>query len=172
MSAKVLTPVQANLELLLLSSEAEAFSNGDIYAWLKDMGLPNEVAIRLKDFSEITADVGKRVIHVGKLILIKMIAFVKAHPKLAVGIAIGAAIGSLVSAIPWIGLFLAPIATMLGVAVGALAGHRLDKSAAAQTQNDGRIAIAQDLIEIANDFFNLLIDIFKLTMSEATIKGN
>lgn len=172
MSAKVLTPAQANLELLLLSSEAEAISNGDIYAWLKDMGLPNEVAIRLKDFAEMTAEVGKRAIHVGKLILIKMIAFVKAHPKLAVGIAIGAAIGSLVSAIPWIGPFLAPIATILGVAIGALAGHRLDKSAAAQNQNDGRIAIAQDLIEIANDFFDLLIDIFKLTMSEATIKGN
>ena len=172
MSAKVLTPTQANLELLLLSSEAEAFSTGDIYAWLTDIGLPNEVAIRLNDFAEITADVGKRVIHVGKLILIKMMAFVKAHPKLAVGITIGAAIGSLVNAIPWIGPFLAPIATMLGIAIGALAGHRLDKSAAAQAQNDSRIAIAQDFIEIANDFFNLLIDVFKLTMSEVTLKRN
>ena len=89
MSAKVLTPAQANLELFILSSEAEAMSSSDFYAWLKERGLPDEAAIRLKTVAEITAEVGKRVINVGKMILIRIMEFVKAHPNLAIGIAIG-----------------------------------------------------------------------------------
>ena len=72
MPAKVLTPAQANLELFILSSEAEALSSSDFYAWLKDSGLPDEVAIRLKDLADLTAEVGKRVIRVGKMILMKI----------------------------------------------------------------------------------------------------
>jgi ElaB/YqjD/DUF883 family membrane-anchored ribosome-binding protein len=171
MSAKVLTPAQANLELFILSSEAEAMSSSDFYAWLKERGLPDEAAIRLKTVAEITAEVGKRVINVGKMILIRIMEFVKAHPNLAIGIAIGAAIGALVNAIPWIGPFLAPIATLIGVTVCAIAGHRLDKAAAGTPQNSGLVAIGQDIIEIATAFFKLLMDILTLTLDTKVLRG-
>jgi ElaB/YqjD/DUF883 family membrane-anchored ribosome-binding protein len=171
MATSVLTPAQANLELAILNAESEAMSSSDFYAWLKDLGLPDEVAIRLKGVAEITAEVGRRVINVGKMILMKIIEFVKAHPNMAVGIAIGAAIGALVNTVPLIGPLLAPIATMLGVAVGALAGHRLDKAATGQSQNSGIVAIGQDVIEIATAFFKLLIDLFNLTLNGADIQG-
>ena len=171
MATKVLTPAQANLELAILNAESEAMSSSDFYAWLKDLGLPDEVAIRLKGVAEITASVGKRVINVGKLILIKVIEFVKAHPNMAAGIAIGAALGALVNTVPLIGPLLAPIAAMLGAAVGALAGHRLDKATDGQSQNTGILAIGQDVIEIATAFFKLLIDIFNLTLNGASIQG-
>ncbi len=171
MSEKILTPAQANLELFILSSEAEAMSSSDFYAWLKERGLPDEAAIRLKAVAEITAEVGKRVINVGKLILIKIMEFVKAHPNLAIRIAIGAAIGALVGAIPWIGPFLAPIATLVGVSVGALAGHRLDKADLGTLQNSGIFAIGQDVIEIATAFFKLLVDILTLTLDAKVLHG-
>lgn len=171
MAANVLTPAQANLELAILNAEAESMSSSDFYAWLKGLGLPDEAAIRLKGVAEITAEVGKRVINVGKMILMKIIEFVKAHPNMGIGIAIGAALGALVNTVPLIGPLLAPIATVLGVAVGALAGHRLDKAATGQPQNSGIVAIGQDVIEIASAFFKLLIDIFNLTLSGATIQG-
>lgn len=171
MSEKVMTPAQANLELVILSAEAEAMSSGDFYAWLKDQGLPDEVAIRLKAVAEITAEVGKRVINVGKMILIKIMEFVKAHANLAIGIAIGAAIGVLVGAIPWIGPFLAPIATLIAVSVGAFAGHRLDKADAGTPQNSGLVAIGQDIIEIATAFFKLLVDILTLTLDAKVLRG-
>lgn len=171
MAANVLTPAQANLELAILNAEAESMSSSDFYAWLKGLGLPDEAAIRLKGVAEITAEVGKRVINVGKMILMKIIEFVKAHPNLAVGIAIGGAIGAMVNMIPWIGQFLAPIAALIGVTIGALAGHRLDKAASGQPQNSGLVAIGQDVIEIASAFFKLLIDILNLTLSGATIQG-
>lgn len=171
MPEKKITPAQANLELFILSSEAEAMSSSDFYAWLKDQGLPDEAAIRLKGIAEITAEVGKHVINVGKMILTKIMEFVKAHPNLAIGIAIGAAIGALVGAIPWIGPFLAPIATLIGVTVGAIAGHRLDKAAAGTPQNSGLIAIGQDIIEIATAFFKLLMDILTLTLDAKVLRG-
>lgn len=171
MSAKVLTPAQANLELFILSSEAEAMSSSDFYAWLKERGLPDEAAIRLKAVAEITAEVGKRLINVGKMILIRIMEFVKAHPNLAIGVAIGAAIAAVVNAIPWIGPFLAPIATVIGVTVGAISGHRLDKAAAGTPQNSGLVAIGQDIIEIATAFFNLLMDILTLTLDAKLLRG-
>jgi hypothetical protein len=171
MEPKKLTPAQANLELAILSSEAVALTSSDLYAWLKDSGLPDEAAIRLKAIAEITAEVGQRVIYVGKMILMKIIEFVKTHPNMTIGIAIGAAIGVLVNAIPWIGTFLAPIATLIGVTVGALAGHRLDKAASGLPQNSGLIAIGQDVIEIATAFFKLFMDIFNLMVDGKSLRG-
>ena len=171
MAANTLTTAQANIELAILNAESEAMSSSDFYAWLKELGLPDEAAIRLKGVAEMTTKVGKRVINVGKMILMKIIEFVKAHPKMVIGMAIGAAIGTLVNTVPLIGPLLAPIATLIGVAGGALIGYRGDKEDRGQLQNSGAVAIWQDAIEIAKEFFTLLIDIFNLTLSGATIQG-
>ena len=168
MSERVMTPAQANLELVILSSEADAISSGDFYAWLKDRGLPDEVAIRLKDLAGLTAEIGKRVISVGKMILLKIMEFLKAHPNMAVGIAIGAACGALAGAVPIIGPFLASVGIPLGMAIGAVAGHQNDIG---QRQHFGYIALAQDVIQIATEFFKLLIDIFNLTLNEKNLRS-
>lgn len=74
----------------------------------------------------------------------------------------GAAIGALVSMIPFLGPYLAPIITLLGVTIGAVAGHQLDKHDKGKFVNTdlNPILITQDLIEIAKEFFKLLIDVF------------
>jgi len=162
MNAQTLTPAQAEFKLALMNAEAKSVSGSDLYLWLCEQGLPSEVAIRLRELGDATAIVADRVINIGKIILIKIIEFVKAHPNLAIGIAVGAAIGALVGMIPFLGVYLAPIATAISVSIGAIAGHRLDKIEQGQTVNtsSGLIAIGQDLIEIAKMFFGLLIDIF------------
>jgi ElaB/YqjD/DUF883 family membrane-anchored ribosome-binding protein len=172
MNAQVLTPTKANFKLTLLDAEAESVLSSDLYLWLCENGLPSEVAIRLKDLIDVTAKVADRVINVGKIILIKIIEFVKAHPNLATGIAVGAAIGALVSMIPFLGVYLAPIATAIAVTIGAIAGYRLDKIEHGQTANkaDDLVTIGQDVIEIAKVFFKLLIDIFN-TIFEQQLLG-
>lgn len=170
-SDKVLTFAQANIEQTILNAEAESISSDDIYAWLSKSGLPSEAAIRLKSLVEVTREVGGRIINVGKIILIKLIEFVKAHPNLAIGMALGAAIGALVSMVPLLGSLLAPIAALIGVTLGALAGHGIDKANAGQAQNLGGLAIGQDLIEIAKAFFALLIGIFNATLEGQVLKG-
>ncbi len=171
MTVNVLTNAQKKLELIILNSEASSITSSDFFARLKDCGLSDEVAIRLKGIAEITSEIGQRVIHIGKLILMKIIEFIKAHHNMAVGIAIGAAIGVFVNSIPWIGPFLAPIAALLGVTVGALAGHRLDKAESGLTNNSGIVAIGQNVIEIATEFFKLFLDILSLVKDGLAMRG-
>ena len=163
MSTHFITQAQANLELSLWNAEADATSSSDLYLWLRECGLPSEVAIRLKSLGDTTVKIVDRVVSIGKIILIKIIEFVKAHPNLAIGIAIGAAVGLLTSMVPFLGPFLAPIVAAAGIIIGAVAGHGLDKQMAGLTiTNQGSaLTIAQSIIEIAREFFVLMIDILK-----------
>ncbi|SDZ14259.1 DUF2273 domain-containing protein [Nitrosomonas sp. Nm58] len=173
MGMQNLTAAQASLDLVLWDAEANSIASSDFYLWLRDCGLPSEVAIRLKSFVETTVEIANCTISIGKIILIKIIEFVKAHPSLAIGIAVGAAIGVLVSMIPFLGTYLAPIATALGITIGAIAGHRrdkLDKGASVNTDMS-LISITQDLIEIAKEFFKLLIDIFNTVFNGQSLRG-
>lgn len=107
------------------------------------------------------------MIEIGRLILVKLIEFVNANKNLATGAALGAGIAVLISGVPLIGPLLAPIATILGVSIGAIAGHRLDiKNADANVARSNHpIDIGQDLIEVAAAFFSLLIAIFKIVLA-------
>jgi hypothetical protein len=164
---------KANFEFTLWNAEAEATTSSDLYLWLRESGLPAEVAIRLMNMVDHTEEVADRIIHIGKIILIKIIEFVKAHPHLSIGVAVGAALSLLASMIPFLGAFLAPIVGLLGVAVGAVAGHRLDKLEKGQTVNMRveLIEIGQDIIEIAKEFFKLLIDIFNILFKGPVLQG-
>ena len=168
MNEKVLSQAQADLKLTLMDADAQSTSSSDLYLWLIESGLSSEVAIRLKDLADITGKVADRAICIGKIILLKIIEFVKAHPNLAIGIAVGAAIGALVGAVPFLGIYLAPVVAAISATIGAIAGHRLDKIEQGKTVNvsDDITVIAQDLLEIAKHFFKLLIDIFNAVFNE------
>jgi hypothetical protein len=167
-----LSQAQADFRLTMLNAQSETVSGSDLYLWLCEQGLPSEVVVRLKDLIDVTTKVADRVINVGKIVIIKIIEFTKAHPNLAIGIAIGAVIGALVSAIPFLGVYLAPIATVIAVTIGAIAGHRLDKIENGQSINIDTdvFAIGQDIIEIAKLFFNLLIDIFNTVFGNEVLR--
>ncbi|MBE9188059.1 DUF2273 domain-containing protein [Microcoleus sp. LEGE 07076] len=157
MTAQPLSLPQANLKMALWQVDADSMSSSELYVWLNDSGLPHEVTIRLHELASYTKKAGNKVLAVGKIVLIQIIEFVKAHPNLATGIALGAAVGLLASSVPFIGPVLAPLAAVLGITVGAIAGHRLDQG---YRQVDGIVGVTQDFIQIARLFFQLLIDVF------------
>jgi hypothetical protein len=157
MIGQIVSTAQANLKMALWQVDADSMSSSELYAWLVDTGLPHEVTIRLHELASYTKKSGNKVLAVGKIILIKIIEFIKAHPNLAMGVALGAAVGLLVNSVPVLGSVLAPLATVLGITIGAIAGHRLDKG---KEVNEGIIGVAQDIIEIAREFFKLFIDVF------------
>lgn len=170
MKTPAMTRAQASLELALWHADAEAVSSSDLYIWLRESGFPSEIAIRLKQLGDLTAKVGAKAINLGKILLIKLIEFVKAHPNLAVGIALGAAVSSLIASIPFLGPILAPIALPLGIVVGAVAGHRLDKANGHSSDGDfGFISVTQDVIEVTREFFKLFIDTIRAVMDEIVI---
>ena len=154
----VLSKPQANLNLALWQAEADSISSSDLYAWLVDSDLPHDVAIRLHELISVTKKVSNKVFAIGKIVIIKIIDFVKAHPFLVIGAGIGAAVGAavatLITSVPFIGQLLAPVAMALGItitAVGAVVGHRLDKSFK---------GVGEDIFEIAKEFFKLVTDVF------------
>ncbi len=174
MNVAVMTKTQADLDLILLNAEVGSVASSDLYIWLRESGLPSEVAIRLKSLIDTTKKVADQVINIGKIILIKIIEFVKEHPNLATGIAVGVALGVIASMVPFLGSILSPIAIALGVSVGAIVGHRMDKTDkenAVNTDLNLTTTVTQDIIEIARYFFELLIDIFNTAFDESKLKG-
>ena len=157
MASEKLSVAQANLKIALWNAEAEAFTSSHFYEWLQDMGLPEEVVTRLHELVSHTMKLGEKVIAIGKVVLVKIIAFVQAHPFLVggagVGAVVGAAIYSMVVSIPFLGQLLEPIARALGfgaVFTGAVVGHGLDKRFK---------DVGQNIVEIANEFFKLIADV-------------
>ena len=162
-----MSKANAKLELALWRAEADSASNSDLYIWLTDCGLPSEVALRLRDLIGLTVKVGEIAVCMGKIIVLKLIEFVKKHTNLAVGVALGAAFSALIATIPFLGPILAPFALILGVSIGAIAGHRMDNANEQKISHEtGLISIAQDVIEIAREFFRLFIETISAVADE------
>ena len=161
------TKAEARLDLALLEAEADAVSSSDLYLWLRESGLPPEVAMRLKILAEFTIKVGQKLLRLGKILLLKLIEFIKINPNLAIGIALGAATSVLISMVPFLGPILAPIALPLGIAVGAIAGNRLDRREADPTyHSNGWLTIPEDIIDIARKCLMHLIEMFMALKNE------
>ncbi|MBW4421695.1 MAG: hypothetical protein KME13_21145 [Myxacorys californica WJT36-NPBG1] len=153
-----LSTAQANLKLALWNAEAESISSSELYVRLQELRLPEEVVSRLHQILTYTKKAAGKVFSVGKIVLLKIIEFVKAHPFLVAGAGIGAVVGagiaSLITSIPFLGQLLAPVAAILGItitAVGAVVGHRLDQRFQ---------GVGEDIVEIARYFFAFLGDVF------------
>ena len=122
MSSQKLSKVQANLKVALWEIDANKYASHELFIEFLELGLPKEVASRIHDlFTKISYAAGK-VVHIGKIIVIKILEFIKAHPFLVAGLGIGAVIGSAISAlvagVPFVGPLLAPLAAALGKLIG------------------------------------------------------
>lgn len=171
MTEQALLPAQANLKIALWQADADEFSSNELYIWLSETKLPNEVTIRLHQLLGYTKKIASKVYSIGKIIIIKIIEFVKAHPSLVMGAGIGAAIGaavaSLIISVPFFGQLLSPLATALGITItviGAVAGHRLDRRNQGKEVQSGILGIAENIIEVANIFFKLVADVFNILL--------
>jgi hypothetical protein len=161
MTAIPFTSARARLELTVINAEAETIASSDLYAWLRESGLPSEAAIRLTNFVDTVQYIGEQLVSIGKIVLLKIIEFCKAHPNLSAGIAVGAAVSAIVLLIPILGPYIAPIALALGVTVGAVTGHRLDQVARGESLQGKSefMLVTESLVEIAREFFTLLSEI-------------
>jgi hypothetical protein len=94
-----LSTAQANLKLAIWNVEAESVKSGDLYIELQTLGLPEEVVSRLHQILTYTKKVASKVFSVGKIVLLKIIEFVKAHPFRVIGFGIGAVVGSAIASL-------------------------------------------------------------------------
>ena len=159
---------QANLQLSLWNAEAENTLEDDIMAKLLALGVPPEVVTRLREFWNYTKRVGEKLVSIGKIVTLKIIEFIEAHPHLAIGAALGAAVGVFIHQVPILGQVLAPLATCIGAFVGATIGHGLDKNAKGTERLPASIgALINDAAEVAMLFFRLLITVLNAVLLKA-----
>lgn len=162
-----MTPAEAKLDLALWQAEADLCSGEDLYVQFRELNIPSEIAIRLKELLSVVRRLGKKVISIGKIIAIKIVEFIRQHPNLSSGIALAAAVAWLLSSIPFLGVVLAPIALVIGIPVGAVLGHRMDQAERAMPIRDfGVVGLGQDIIEIVRSFLQHFVETLIAVSSE------
>lgn len=147
---------EATFEALLLQAETTNFDKVDAMAFFSNQGLPLEVVTRIDYLWDKTIELGKQILHIGKIIIMKLIKFITDNSSMAIGVAIGIGLGVLIGMIPFVGQFIAPIVTAIAATYGALRGHRLDKALRGEYIGD---SLMEDAISIAKQFWALLTDI-------------
>ncbi|MBK6348449.1 MAG: hypothetical protein IPF50_00910 [Proteobacteria bacterium] len=158
-----MTPAAANIKLTVLDSKAQTTDRLDSLVRFTNAGLPQELIHRLGELWDARQEMSGRVVHVGNIIFMEINRFIDENPNLAIGVALGAAVGALTAMIPGIGPLLAPFTMAAAVLIGALSGQDLDNEKGA----NGAIGqIAQDLINLARKFFELLASIFNALRTE------
>jgi len=167
MAEAVTLSVQQKMALMTMESQAKQKTSLDIFREFDSMGLPSEAITALQEIAVKKAkDIGGKVIEVGKIIVTKIIAFIKENPAMSIGVALGAAVGALAGFIPFIGPFIAPLTTMLGAGIGALVGNSIGRSQNIEEAIDNASEIAtlkgsfKEAMRVAVKFFNLLKEIF------------
>lgn len=160
MTTSAISPAQSKLKFMIWNAEVEGFSSSDFYIWLQNMGLPESVVTRLHDLVSKTMRIGKKLVSIGKVLLFKIISFVKENPCFVAGAGIGAVVGaaiySMICSLPYgVGAFLEPIAKFLGLgifAAGSSVGHSVDR----EIRN-----ISEKLADAARNFFHLMAEVLR-----------
>ena len=147
----------ATIDLNNLNIETSDMDKTDYMVWLGNKGVPVAILTRLEDLWNTTKKIGNTTVYLGKIIIMKIVEFIEAHPNAAIGLALGAAIGALVSLIPFIGPLLAPVTTAIGAVYGFCVGTKLDYSNCSSPDTS-----FEALIMLAKDFFRTLAEIFNI----------
>jgi ElaB/YqjD/DUF883 family membrane-anchored ribosome-binding protein len=156
-------------DLTNLEIEALKLDKYKVKEWFEEKDIPSHIVNYILKLYEHTKDVSQEVIHIGRIIILKIMDFIKENPNLSIGMALGAAAGflagSFMNVIPFVGNILQTIAIGMGMFIGAIAGYRLDE------MENGKVVIDQtifgvfgDAMQIAKKFFQMLVDIINTVM--------
>jgi hypothetical protein len=145
-----LTTQEALLDVSIMNAEVSEASFTDIYIDLSEKGLPIEIITRLEGIWNKTKVIGGHAVQIGKIIVMKIIDFMRNNSGLALGLAIGAAISAIIGMIPFIGHYLQELTQPLVITLSALCGYQFE------TGN----SIFESAMTLAKNFFQLFADIF------------
>lgn len=159
---------KATFEALLLQAEASGLDRIEAMAFFSNQGVPLEVITRMDSLWEQSAMVAGQILNIGKIIIMKLIQFIKENPNMVIGLAIGIGLGMLANVIPFLGSFIAPIATIAFGTVGVLQGHRLDKIMKGEYVSNSLI---EDAITIIKTFWSFFYEIFYAVAIEPILAG-
>ncbi len=143
-----LTKEQGLFELTLLNAEMSREQFDDFIVMGLNRAIPAEIITRLQSLWDFTKEIAGEVVVIGKIIVQKIIEFVKANPKLAIGLALGAAVGALIASIPFLGPLLAPLSTGIAMLYGAAVGSAKDVGVDSSDTYESALNLAKKFFEL------------------------
>jgi outer membrane lipoprotein SlyB len=150
-------------DLVLEEIKAEEYDKNSIADYLMMKNVPQDIKNYMLKLYDITENIGGDMVKIGKIIVVKIIKFVKANPNMLIGMALGAVAGVLASLfvgwIPFIGQLLTSLAIAAGVFIGAISGKRVDDLEKGKQLDNTIAGVFGDAIVVAKKFFTLIIDI-------------
>ncbi len=96
------TSEEARLDISILNGEVKYSSFTDIFIELSGKGLPTEIITRIESIWNKTKIIAGEMIQIGKIIVIKIIEFMRANSGLVLGLVMGVAISTLIGMTPFI----------------------------------------------------------------------
>jgi hypothetical protein len=165
-----ITKATAIKDLLIEEIYALKYSKDAVFEFFMIRNLPQQVIHHITKLWDFTYKIGESVVSIGKIILLKIIDFIKENPNMAFGVALGAIAGAMVSSfiswIPFIGQALSAITIGAGMLIGAIAGDRMDRAENGEYIDESLMSVFGDTISVAKKFIKLFIEII------TTIKNN
>lgn len=123
MNPDALTPPDARLALAQLQAEANASRSPALYLWLREANLADEVAASLFSLAEVSRIIDGRMIDLGKIIALQLVAFANAHPDNNANHSLHDAVACLTGSTPAVCAPMMPLALALGIPIDALIGR-------------------------------------------------
>ena len=105
------------------------------------------------------AKVGGKIISIGKIILLKIIDFIKENTTMAIGMALGGCLGFLLSGIHVLGPWLIPILAIVGGVIGLQKEEPNTRDP--KTDVQAIFNLLGDSLEVIKKSLQLIVDIFK-----------
>lgn len=105
--------------------------------------------------------VAGQLLTIVRILLRVLLHFFKANPYLTMGMVTGLLLTTPLGWIPLIGMFLVPVAIPLGFAIGAIAGHRMDRMRRGLPVSDQPGALFEYLLAAFKAILGLFGDIFR-----------
>ena len=163
---QVMTKELAEIELLGLENDAKAgYSKEDIIDFFVDKELHKTVRSYLTRLWDYTVHVSGSIVEIGKIVLNKIVDFIKENPNMAFGAALGAIAGAMASIfigwIPFVGQALSALCVAGGMLIGAIAGNRMDRVERGEYVDDSIMSIFGDIISVAKKFIQFFVDIIQ-----------
>lgn len=157
-------------DLLIEEIRASKQNRDDVFEFFMSKNLAKEAIVYLQKLWEHTVEISGNIVYMGKIVVMKIIDFIKENPNMVFGMALGAIAGALasifVSWIPIIGQALSILGISGGMLIGAIAGNRMDRAEKGEYVDDGLFAVFGDSISVAKKFLKLFYEIID------TLKNN
>lgn len=118
---------QANINnFMQAEQEYNDTTKRDVFSWMINKGVAIEIVTRLHELWDFSLKMGDKLYHIGKIIVIKLVEFVKRNPNMSTGIAIGLGLSWLISQVPVLGWLLGPLVTLILTVHFMYKGHLKD----------------------------------------------